>query len=442
MITELLYVFTIVPSQLLCLFPMRNQLRFSMRRTLCLLAALDCLLFPAAAFFIFRYSIGINAAVFTLFLIFYAAYQFCLRCPACKSLSVLFAVCALTSIQSNITCAIESRIAPDSGADILTVDAALIQLTLGIIAAGLLFYPTWKYGAELVDALDISRIWYMTLPFCTVILGINLVNRPMKYQTLFVNNVFRAFLISIVSTMLLWVLLCVMFYHIVTTITTSADQKMKIQLLEMQESQFHAQQRYIEASSRARHDFRQSVLTMKNLCHEGNYHALEQFIDKYFDALPQVEIRRYCRNQALNALLNYYAGKAGEEKIQLSLRIDLPEVMEISDVDLCSVAGNILENAINACLKVSEDRRQIRLTMIVKNGNRLYLVATNSYDGNIRWRDGRYLSTQRQGEGTGLKSIAETAAKYKGKAEFSHDDSSFYSNVMLPVFAETSSPAG
>ena len=105
-------------------------------------------------------------------------------------------------------------------------------------------------------------------------------------------------------------------------------------------------------------------------------------------------------------------------------------------MDLCSITGNILENAINACIKVPEDQRQIQLTMIVKNGNRLYLVATNSYDGIIRWRDGKNYSTQRPGEGRGLKSVEETAAKYKGKAEFSHDDKSFFSNVVLPISAE------
>ena len=433
MTAEILSHAAIIPAQLLCLFPVRNQLRFTPARTLGLLALLDLVLFPLSSFFIFRYSLNANSILFPLLLVFFTAYHLSLKCSISKSLAVAIAVCALMSALSNITCAIESRVAPDSGANILTVESALIQFSLNAAAAGLLYYPLKKYGARLIDSLDISAVWYMTIPFSLLILGINLFNRPLKFQTLFVNNVFRAFLVSIFSTLLLWILLCVMFYYIVTSILTSADRKMKLRLLEMKESQFISQQRYIEASARARHDFRQSILTIRNLCREKNYQALEEYIEEYANFLPHSETRQYCRDHALNALLNYYAGKAGDEKTKISFRIDIPDILPVSDVDLCSIVGNILENAITACSAVPEEQRHIHLAMLVQNGNRLFIVATNSYSGPLYKRNGSYLSSHRHGKGIGLRSIAETAAKYGGKSEFSHNDSEFHSNVMLPL---------
>ena len=435
MMTELLTVLTALPAQVLCLLPLWNQRKYGVGKTLGWLGLMDLLLFPVAAFLLHRYLLLPNTVLFPLLLAFFGGWQRCLKCAVYKSLAVFFAVCSLLCICRNIACAIESRVMPEAGADALSVESALIQLGLNALVVLLLFLPLRRYGAKLIDSLDLPGVWYMTLPFSLVLLGINLFLRPLKYETLFVNNVFRAFLLSVFATLILWALLCVMFYQIVTAMLASADQKMKIRLLEMQESQFVSQQRYMEASARARHDFRQNVLTMKNLCQEGNYSALEKYIDEYYNALPRAETAQYCRNHALNATLNYYAGKAAEEKIRTGFRVDIPDVITVSDVDLCTVTGNILENAVNACLELPEEKRYIHLTILTRNGNRLYLVATNSHAGKIRKRGGNYLSSHRQGEGIGLKSVMETAAKYGGSAEFSHDENEFFSNVMIPLAA-------
>ncbi|MBQ9359988.1 MAG: GHKL domain-containing protein, partial [Lachnospiraceae bacterium] len=49
----------------------------------------------------------------------------------------------------------------------------------------------------------------------------------------------------------------------------------------------------------------------------------------------------------------------------------------------------------------------------------------------LRKKGDRYLSTHKGGNGIGLISIAATAARYDGTAEFSHDEGVFYSEVML-----------
>jgi len=431
MMVELMTMMTVLPSQVLCLFPLRNQMRFRLRKTLGILGLLDLLLFPILAFLIHRYGIGIRPVAAFMMVIFWCAFQFCMKSHSCKSVAVVCAVYSLKAILRNAACAIEFRVMPETGADMLSMESAFIQIMLNVLGTCLLFYPFQRFGAKLIDQLNIPAIWAMTLPFSLTLLGLNLFLRPLKYETLFVNNVFRSFLVSVFATLLLWGLLCVMFYHVVTTVLTSADQKMRIRFLEMQESQFASQQRYMEASARARHDFRQSLLTMQSLCREGNYPALERYINEYYAALPQAETTKYCRNLPLNALLNDYAAKAKESKIRINFRIDLPDIIDISDVDLCTVTGNILENALTACMEIPEDDRYIQLTMLTQNENRLYLVATNSHSGRICQRNGKYLSTHWQGQGIGLRSVSETAEKYGGKAEFSHNDREFFSNVMM-----------
>ena len=430
MIPTLLSFLMILPAQVLCLLPLRHQLKPGWKKTLWIMAALNLVLFPAAAFFTWRYDLPINLVLLPLLLIFFVVYQCCLKCPLSKSLSVFLSVTALMAVLCNLACAIEAFLDPSAGANSISLRSALIQLAVNTAAAGLLFYPFYKYGSRLIDHLELEKIWYMTLPFSIVLIICNLFIRPLKYETLFVNNVFRSFIFSIFTFLTLWALLCVIYYQIVMGVLTASRAMERMRMLEMQESQFESQQRYMESFARTRHDFRQNILTMKNLFHEGNYQQLGTYIDEYYNALPSPETRRYCPNGALNALLNYYAGKAEENETRVTFHIDLPAKVSVSDVDLCTIIGNILENAVAACSDLPAEERMISLSVLAQN-SRLYIVATNSFSGIVRQRNGEYLSLRHSGSGIGLKSVRTSAEKYHGKAEFSHSGKEFHSDVML-----------
>ena len=431
MIAALLSYVMVLPAQFLCLLPMRHQLKPGRKHTVIILAVLNAVLLPMAAFITVQFSLDINYVLFPLLLVFFMVYQHLLKCPVSKSISVFLSVSALMAILCNLTCAIEaSFFDPSSGANTLSPQSALIQLSVNTLAAGILFVPFFRYGSRLIDELKLEKIWYMTVPFSGVLIICNLFIRPLKYETLFVNNVFRSFLFSIFSFLILWNLLCVIYYQIVMGVLNASRTRERMRMLEMQESQFESQQQYMESFARTRHDFRQNIFTMKNLYHEGNYEQLGQYIDEYYDALPVPETRQYCSNRALNALLNYYAGKAKENDIPVSFRIDIPQKTAVSDVDLCTIIGNILENAVAASLEIPVEKRSLLLSGLVQN-NRLYIVATNSFNGLVKQRNGKYLSSRHTGSGIGLKSICASAEKYHGKASFSHNDKEFHSDVML-----------
>lgn len=430
MIPALLSFMMVIPAQALCLLPMCHQFRRGWKRTILIMAALNAVSLPLAAFVTWHFSLDINYVLLPLLLVFFGFYQFCLKCPVSKSLSTFLSVCALMAILCNLTCAIEASMDPSIGADTLSVRSALLQLGVNALAAGILAFPFLKYGSKLMDQLNLQKIWYMTIPFSAVLIICNLFIRPLKYETLFVNNVFRSFLFSIFSFLTLWNLLCVIYYQIVIGVMNASRTLERVRMLEMQESQFESQREYMESFSRARHDFRQHILTMKNLYHEGSYSRLGEYIDEYYDSLPSPETKQYCQNGALNALLNFYAGKAKENGIRASFRIDIPRKISVSDVDLCTIIGNILENAIAACMDLPEEERMLSLSGLVQN-HRLYIVATNTFNGIIRQWNGEYLSLRHSGNGIGLNSVRASAEKYHGKAEFSHNEKEFHSNVLL-----------
>ena len=55
---------------------------------------------------------------------------------------------------------------------------------------------------------------------------------------------------------------------------------------------------------------------------------------------------QFCKNPVVNALIEYYYGMAQTQGTEFQVRLDLPDQMPLTDVELCTVLGNLLDNAI------------------------------------------------------------------------------------------------
>ena len=75
----------------------------------------------------------------------------------------------------------------------------------------------------------------------------------------------------------------------------------------------------------------------------------------------------YCGRPAVDALLFYYDNLAEIRHIDLSLQFQIPEPFSMTDVELCTLLGNLLENAVEACLRMPpEAPKRIRLKTACK----------------------------------------------------------------------------
>jgi sensor histidine kinase regulating citrate/malate metabolism len=95
------------------------------------------------------------------------------------------------------------------------------------------------------------------------------------------------------------------------------------------------------------------------------------------------------------------------------------------------VFGNVLENALEACRRITAGERFIKLSSQFI-GNKLYIAVDNSFSGEIRLKNGVYLSQKREAaSGIGIISVMAIAKKYDGKASFEQEDQVFRVSVYL-----------
>lgn len=432
-LNELFSYSILLPAAVICYFPMKNRLKYG-RARICLQIMLTlAVLIPAASYLNYRFHPDENALMLPICAILFAGYHSTLTVHISKSLFIFSFGCAIMSFAANFSTGFDAILYPANDTYNISFEAIFFQLILSCAAAALLYYPLSRFGSLLIDNFNINIVWYISALVTLIFLDFNIIIIPEKYETLYFNHIFRFFWTALALMLTLFLLLCVLFYYIVNGMMETAKTEQRNRILEMQERQYMSQQKYIEATSKARHDFRHTIQTLYGLSKAQDYKAIDDYLEHYVQSLPENEVIHYCGNSALNALLNHYAQAAAQHSTYLDLRIELPEDMPVTDVDLCSMVGNILENAIAATDELPAEKRWIQFAVIVQHGAQLCIVGTNSFSGKVRVLDGRYVSTHKNGNGIGLASITSTVEKYGGTVVFSHENNEFYTDIMIPL---------
>lgn len=419
----------IIPSGLFCFLPLKNQLRYHISKIiitfLCLFLIIGSL--SAVAIMLFHID-NLNLVLFTNFIIFYFFLKSVTKAGTARCLFVFISVCCLISFFSLYSYFINSFFQEEISRGVNT-SYSLIQMGLSVAAMGALV-PLTKYYAWMIDNINIGKVWYLfsMLPIALMMSNIYII--PISYANIRVGKVYAKGFIITIFELALYLIVFILFYIFSKTTIEKTKLTERNNILEIQKSYTESLQSYIKYTSKARHDFKHSVHVMSRLADEGNLSALKDYIAQYENSLTVTAPVRICKSEALNALFNHYRQQAIENNVDINWRIDLPENSRILDVDLCSIFGNILENAIDGCCTVEEGKRYFNLTSEIK-GDCLYIVSTNNYGKPLRMDGEEFSSTKHQGKGIGLYSMKSITDVYDGIFEAGNNDGEFFVNIVM-----------
>ncbi len=180
-----------------------------------------------------------------------------------------------------------------------------------------------------------------------------------------------------------------------------------------------------------RHDYHNHVQTMLALCDKPE--EMRRYLMGLNSDLETVDTVIKTGNVMVDAILNSKLSLIKSHNIPVNAKAVVPENIMISDVDLCSVIGNLLDNAMEACLKQSEaDGRYIRVFIGILR-NQLYISVMNSA-GEVKKSGRTYLSLKNsEGHGFGLSRIDAIAERNGGYVNRQNEEGVFATEVMLPL---------
>ncbi len=183
-----------------------------------------------------------------------------------------------------------------------------------------------------------------------------------------------------------------------------------------------------------RHDLKTHIQTMKAHLVLGEYDRLEEYLNDLDADLFQVDKIVKTGNVMIDALLNSKLSLARAKGIQVEARAMVPGRLSLSEVELGIIVGNLMDNAMEACLKIKEEeKRFLRVYMDVLKGQ-LYIYVMNSMDGKPRKKGLMYLTTKdSRDHGFGLVRMDRVVAKHHGYLDRQSEEGVFATEVLLPL---------
>ncbi len=182
-----------------------------------------------------------------------------------------------------------------------------------------------------------------------------------------------------------------------------------------------------------RHDLNDRLAALGALLEQGQYDDARQEIDGmlYENRLYRDEIS-HSGNLALDALINYKHSVAKTVNADLSCLVEVPAELPVNGTDLCVILGNLLDNALDAVVRLPADERRIRLEIRLEK-RLLRILTENPYEGKLREKSDGSLKSSKPGggHGFGLLSVRQAVAKYNGELYLPYDDTVFRACVIL-----------
>lgn len=178
-----------------------------------------------------------------------------------------------------------------------------------------------------------------------------------------------------------------------------------------------------------RHDLRHKMRTLAALAAKGDYAQLQRVLQEYEAGFGEPQAESYCSYSIIDAVLASYLAWARHHQIQVTLRLDFPENLPVSESELATVFANAIENAIHACDKL--DIRERYLEVKVLSEPCFMLQIRNSFNGIVAFDEGGIPISTQKGHGFGARSIATFCEKNNAFLSFETHDRDFYLKIIF-----------
>jgi two-component system sensor histidine kinase AgrC len=181
-----------------------------------------------------------------------------------------------------------------------------------------------------------------------------------------------------------------------------------------------------------RHDYHNHLQTLKARLDMGQTDGAREYLDTLEQDLDGIRALAETGNVSVDAILNAKLSLVVKKGINLNFKATVPENLTVSDIDLCVILGNLIDNAMESCEKVDEDGRFLRLYINVLK-QQLYITISNATTETVRKIDAAYISTKRGNHGHGLKRIDRVVKKYDGYINRKNEPGVFVTEILLPL---------
>lgn len=275
---------------------------------------------------------------------------------------------------------------------------------------------------KLLIHINIAYWLLYTVLFCIVIL-VNLLIFRMSYA---LNSTYYNTLSTIGVMGLLFCTFLVLYLY-----EKQAEQGEQLHMREQYERHLKSQVKHLdeillkqEELRRVRHDMTNQLVAIQGYFHEGDIAGGEAYVTSLLQNLQTPSARIKTGNSALDAILSTKKALAESKDITVDMEVQISDQLPLEPVDVCVIFGNALDNAIEACDRITQGEKKINLVLVQREGKLLCHLANtapinSSKDFSITSK------SDKKNHGFGLVNLKESLEKYDSEPVIDYKDGLF-----------------
>jgi sensor histidine kinase YesM len=203
-------------------------------------------------------------------------------------------------------------------------------------------------------------------------------------------------------------------------------------ILHHQYEQYQMSKDSIDIINRKYHDLKHQIATVRA---EDNSEKREQYLQELEEGLKGYGAQNKTGNSVLDTILTGKNMYCMQRNIAFVTSVDGTILEFMNVMDLCTIFGNALDNAIECEEKLSDiEKRMVRVSVSAQ-GHFIIIRVENYWEEELETGDDLPATTKRDTayHGYGLKSIRSIAEKYGGYMTMRQEEGWVQTRIMIPA---------
>lgn len=184
------------------------------------------------------------------------------------------------------------------------------------------------------------------------------------------------------------------------------------------------------------HDMHNHINCLEVLIQQNNLDEAKMYIGQVNEKIVNLKGGIRTGNLIIDAVLVDKYTLAVQRGIKMKVQV-IGEVLQfMRDIDLCTIYGNLLDNALEACSKMKEQDQDASTSIWVKTSEMkgvTVIEITNTYSTPIIEKDGILQTTKLESDmhGIGLGNIKNVVKTYDGELHIRYDENFFNVKIIF-----------